>query len=176
MTRISNSILSYGAVALAAGALTLALPQAAHAVAAALVQVTNTAANPVINQNVDSPGRSPYVQSAACSSSSSNTCFATFPAVPANKRLVVQYIASSVNTPTPLLVADFVPPGGNVPVVHTLQSTDGQGNYYYVASQPCLYFLEAGQQPLFNMSAQAGGVESLNGNVTVTGYLVDLTE
>ncbi len=34
--------MSFGALALAAGALTLAVPRAAHAVAAALVQVTNT--------------------------------------------------------------------------------------------------------------------------------------
>lgn len=32
-------------------------PKAAHAVVAALVQVTNTSANPVPNQDVDNPGR-----------------------------------------------------------------------------------------------------------------------
>jgi hypothetical protein len=42
MIRIPKSVVSFGAVALVAGVLTLAVPRAAHAVAAALVQVTNT--------------------------------------------------------------------------------------------------------------------------------------
>jgi len=42
MTRISKSVVSFGTSILAAGVLTLAIPRAAHAVAAALVQVTNT--------------------------------------------------------------------------------------------------------------------------------------
>jgi hypothetical protein len=52
MIRSPKSVLSFGAIALAAGVLTLAVPQAAHAVAAALVQVTNTAASPAITQGV----------------------------------------------------------------------------------------------------------------------------
>src|SRR5580698_9383014 len=52
MFRISKSTLSWGGVAIAAILFTLAVPRAAHAVAAALVQVTNTAASPVINQSI----------------------------------------------------------------------------------------------------------------------------
>jgi hypothetical protein len=44
--------LTYGAAALAAGALILAAPRAAHAIAATLVQVTNTPASPVVAQDV----------------------------------------------------------------------------------------------------------------------------
>lgn len=51
MIRIPKSVVSFGALALAAGVLTLAVPRAAHAVAAALVEVTNTAANPAIIQD-----------------------------------------------------------------------------------------------------------------------------
>jgi hypothetical protein len=55
MTRLSKSVLSFVPVALAAGALTLAVPRAAHAVAAAvLVQVLNTSANPAITQSAPS--------------------------------------------------------------------------------------------------------------------------
>jgi len=54
MIKLPKSVLSFGAVALVASALTLAVPRAAHAVAAALVQVTNTAANPAITQSVPS--------------------------------------------------------------------------------------------------------------------------
>ena len=54
MVRIPKSMLSFGAFALAAGVLTLAVPRAAHAVAAALVQVSNTTENPAITQSVPS--------------------------------------------------------------------------------------------------------------------------
>lgn len=55
MTRLSKSILSFASVALTAGVLTLAVPRAAHAVAAAvLVQVLNTSANPAITQSAPS--------------------------------------------------------------------------------------------------------------------------
>ena len=43
---------TYGAAALAAGVLILALPRGAHAIAATLVQVTNTAAGPAVVQDV----------------------------------------------------------------------------------------------------------------------------
>jgi hypothetical protein len=52
MIRISKSTLSWGGVAIAAILFTLAVPRAAHAVAAALVQVTNTASSPVISQSI----------------------------------------------------------------------------------------------------------------------------
>ena len=54
MFKPSKSVLSFGAGALALGVLMLAAPRAAHAIAAALVQVTNTAANPAITQSVAS--------------------------------------------------------------------------------------------------------------------------
>jgi hypothetical protein len=46
-------VISYGAVALATAVLLLAAPRAAHAIAATLVQVTNTAANPAITQGTE---------------------------------------------------------------------------------------------------------------------------
>jgi hypothetical protein len=51
MIRLSKSVISFGAVALVACVATLAVPRAAAAVAAKLVQVTNTAANPAITQS-----------------------------------------------------------------------------------------------------------------------------
>ena len=50
MFRIPKSVLSSAAVVIAAGML-LVVPRAAHAVAATLVQVVNTAANPAITQD-----------------------------------------------------------------------------------------------------------------------------
>ena len=61
MIRIPKSVISFGALALAVGVLTLAVPRAAYAVAAALVQVTNTVttqdtsrqASQLVHLNVD---------------------------------------------------------------------------------------------------------------------------
>lgn len=51
MNRFRKVVFSLGAAAAALSALTLLTPRTAHAVAAALVQVTNTAANPAITQD-----------------------------------------------------------------------------------------------------------------------------
>jgi hypothetical protein len=53
MFRLSKSVLSFGAGAVAIGALILIAPRAAHAVAATLVQVTNTTASPAITQSTN---------------------------------------------------------------------------------------------------------------------------
>src|ERR1700722_9668466 len=52
MIRIPKLILSFGAFALAAGVLTLAVPRTAHALAAAMVQVANTPASPANTQDI----------------------------------------------------------------------------------------------------------------------------
>jgi hypothetical protein len=52
MIRLPKSALALAGVVLAVGALTLAVPRAAHAIAATLVQVANTASNPAVTQNV----------------------------------------------------------------------------------------------------------------------------
>jgi hypothetical protein len=51
MMRISKSVLAVGGVVLACGLFTVMNPRSVHAVAAALVQVTNTASNPVVTQS-----------------------------------------------------------------------------------------------------------------------------
>jgi len=52
MIRLSKSVLAVGAVVLAGSLITLMNPKAVHALAAALVQVTNTASNPAVTQSV----------------------------------------------------------------------------------------------------------------------------
>jgi len=54
MIRLPKSVLSFGAIAAAVGVFALTVPRAAHAVAAALVLVTNTTANPAITQSTTS--------------------------------------------------------------------------------------------------------------------------
>jgi hypothetical protein len=52
MIRLSKSVLAVGGVVLAGGLITVMNPRAVHAVSAALVQVTNTASNPVVAQGI----------------------------------------------------------------------------------------------------------------------------
>jgi hypothetical protein len=86
----------------AAGVLIFAAPRAAQAVAAVLVQVTNTAANPAITQDISrQAGQSVDLSCAltpasqfvsyinACSSVSPSSLFVPNYAVPANQSLVV---------------------------------------------------------------------------------------
>ena len=90
MIRIPKSIFSFGALAPAAGLLTLAVSPAAHAVATALVQVTNTPANPVPDRDVDAAGRHPFASSCSVGDGD-NEC--SLPTVPANTEYVIQTIA-----------------------------------------------------------------------------------
>jgi hypothetical protein len=52
MNNFSRLACSFGGTLLAAGVLTIAVPRAAHAVTSALVQITNTIANPAVTQDV----------------------------------------------------------------------------------------------------------------------------
>jgi hypothetical protein len=176
MFRPSRTILSFGAGALAVMALTLAGPKAAHAIAATLVQVTNTSSSPVINQDVDSPGRSPYTAFLPCYSQTTNSCTAFFPAVPAGMRLVVEFISSSVDTPTSLSNVDFYGNGAQASPLFTLQGNDAAGNKIYIANQPMLAYFEAGQTPSVAVFAQSANFEFVSGSVTLTGHLVNLSQ
>jgi len=85
-----------GAAALAITSNLLA-PKAAHAVAAALVQVVNTRSAPVPNQDVDQPGRHPFPL--YCQNCGINTCLT--PAVPANTEFVIQaFMWAGLRRPT----------------------------------------------------------------------------
>jgi len=99
MNVIRKVVAALGAIFLLALLLAALAPKATHAVAAALVQVTNTAANPVPNKDVDEPARHPF--SASCTGdfatalSFSATC--NIP-VPAGEEVVLQSESFSSTT------------------------------------------------------------------------------
>jgi hypothetical protein len=105
--------LSMGIAGLTVAALLLVLvaPKAAHAGVAALVQVANTAANPV---PVFGAGRSAY-QSSQQLQGCSGSCTANFPAVPSGFRLVIENVSGT----TVLATSATAPPTG---VLGTSQS------------------------------------------------------
>lgn len=98
MIRISRSVLAVGGTVLAAGLIAFTNPKAVHAVAAALVQVTNTAANPVVTQSIGQQAAQSVVLNCASSDASGiGACYSlsngwrgsTAYVVPANQSLVV---------------------------------------------------------------------------------------
>jgi hypothetical protein len=87
--------LTYGSAVLAAVALLLAAPRAMHAVAATLVQVTNTTAEPVPAKDVDNPARHPFA--ATCTGQGQGeegpaSCN-PLPAPPAGAETVIQSVS-----------------------------------------------------------------------------------
>lgn len=103
--RISRSVMAVGGVVLAAGLIGFTNPKAVHAITAALVQVTNTASNPVVTQGtnlqasqivyLECQNSSPYYP-LACSLISMNAAgtnpVTTFPGVPAGQSLIINSV------------------------------------------------------------------------------------
>src|ERR1022692_2551234 len=97
-------------------------------------------------KNIDERGRNPYIQHLGCFSNGTQSCTAFFPTVPANKRLVIEHVDGTVQTPDTLFYVSFA---GNSAITQfaffPLQSTDPSNFKTYVASQPFLTYAEAGQ-------------------------------
>jgi hypothetical protein len=91
-------------------------------------------------------------------------------------RLVVRFISARVDTPTSLSNVDFYGNGAQASPLYTMQGNDSAGNKIYIANQPLLVYFEAGQTPSIVMFAQAGNFEFVSGSVTLTGYLVNLSQ
>jgi hypothetical protein len=128
-----------------------------------------------ITQNIDERGRNPYLQQSACSQDSIE-CTITFPAVPANTRLVVEHVNVIVNSATPLAAVYIYQPEYAMSPLLTLQGKDGSGNNIYVANQPFLTYYSAGQTPIASVDAQfaQSGGYYVGAVITLTGYLVNL--
>jgi hypothetical protein len=154
-----------------AGALALAAALGKFYAVPVLAQVRSA-----LVKNVDERGRSPYGQTAACNTTGSTVCAAIFPAIPANKRVVIEHVNGYVRTPGNLLFLAVL--DGNNPLVHYIffqvQGTDQSNNSIYIANQPTLTYFEAGQTPNFVVNINSAA--AISGQLTITGYLVDLTQ
>jgi hypothetical protein len=131
-------------------------------------------------QNIDEPGRSPYTLEIDCDTSGNtitNICFGTSrTAVPANKRFVVQYVNGTVSISNGGLFADgflFVNNGSTLYLDEHLVGNAG-GFSTYTINMPVVAYFEAGQTPSGEIFGTAGNAP--NAVVTLTGYLIDLTE
>lgn len=93
-----NLLMGLGAVVLAAMLLVVAAPKAVHATVAALVQVVNTASNPVPTLEADAA--TAFVVTAFCNFGAppGNDCGSALYSVPGGKTAVLESFSSSCNT------------------------------------------------------------------------------
>jgi hypothetical protein len=119
MNVIRKAVTALGGIFLAALLIAALAPKATRGVAAALVQVTNTAANPVLNQDVDDRDRAP-IEFLSCQAFSTVgvegfQCTPSF-TVPADQRFVIDQIDGNCQTPAGSAVSNpvlFLTTGGS---------------------------------------------------------------
>lgn len=163
-------IQSAGALAVI-GVLALVTPRAAHGLAAALVQVTNTAADPVINQDRDNPARNYYQQ--WVQDYCVEICNLTFPPVPAGQLLVIQNISAQILSTAPVTQLIFQDFNANAaptiyPAVTTLPGFSGT----YLINTPTLAYFAAGSVPGIILANNDTQGTNLFLQANISGYTV----
>jgi hypothetical protein len=132
-------------------------------------------------KNIDERGRAPYIVSATCFSRPfSGVCMASFPAVPANRRLVVEYVNGQLDADHGLFSSAYlsVPSASSFPIrlASHVESFDDFRDLYSI-SMPVVFYYEAGQMPVVSVQATVLAENPLRGgSFTLSGYLVDLTQ
>ena len=141
----------------------------------AVVSLAGALARPAIAQiraavvkNIDEKGRIAYQASVPCiPDPPSPACNAVFPVVPANKRLVIEYVNG-----------DFFKGPNLTPGAALTNTTTGTGyaipTFFrfaenYGISAPVLMFVDAGQQVSLRLFGPSGSGH-------IAGYVVDLTQ
>jgi hypothetical protein len=142
----------------------------ARAASATNVNVVNPAAEPALTRNVDDPGRIAYQSTAVCVLGG-NFCTFDFPAVPKNRRLVVEHVSVSlVGNPTGPTGAQVNLSGGaNQAATLLLAPPSFLGASQF--DQPVLQYFDAGSAPF--LFATADVTLSSVSIATLSGYLLD---
>lgn len=149
-----------------------AVPAIAQAVRAAAVK------------SVDEKGRTPYFSRVQCQPvPATGVCYAIFPQVPSNKRLVVEYAAASDLAFSAVKDVILGQDAGSLLSgkawarlpVHYQGQYSAAGNGYYVASEKVLIYYEEQVPPSITIVENNA---SFNGTAaaTISGYLVDLNQ
>lgn len=176
-------IFTYGAVVLGTTVLFFATPRAVHAIAATLVQVTNTTANPVPNLDAERIARVRYEstqqpQGTCPIGNGPQQCSFVFTAPPSGYRLIVENVSGSITlaagaTSPPVAVLSDFENSQNRLTVWSYAGILGQpvnGVIQSAFNQPALAIFDAGDNaPAMTVTAnwQAG----IGQFMTLTGYL-----
>lgn len=147
------------------------------AASAALAQT-----RPALVRSVDEPARVPYGGTMVPSCTFSNQCSATYPTVPAGKRLrvteIAAYVRSNTSSGSHLLALHRNDMSGVNAVYLTMMPPMNAAYYGPVASttQAVDVIYEAGEVPIVELGLGAGfgGITGANARLTLTGYLVDV--
>jgi len=179
MKVINKRIVQAGAALGVVATLALVTPRAAHAVAAALVQVTNTSANPVPNQDVDAPGR--HLYQSICTTTTGDSLGKQFvcilSAVPANTELVIQTVSILAETPNPPAIGQLATTVRGVQAVVAFPVVNSGltefGTMIGTATQPLTLYADPGTQPQCSVVvASAPAIPAMT--CSVIGYTVSL--
>jgi hypothetical protein len=177
MKFVQKLLMGIGGLAAAAALLTLVSPKA-HAIAATLVEVTNTRSAPVPNQDVDAPARHPFA--ATCSFVNTiqglSGCF--LPAPPTNTELVIQTVyffmdTGSSTTPAPLSVASLTLSTAGTGFVIQLPVVNA-GGQLGTAIQSLTTYVDPGNDLFCSLHLGPMVPSSTEVTCTITGYKVSL--
>jgi hypothetical protein len=170
-------LISIGATALVVSLLILITPKAAHALVAALVQVTNTTANPAITSDADEATRIPYQskQTWTISMAGVTEVVTQTATVPAGYRLVITNVsfnafAESGNPVPSATISSNFAPDSLFPSFTGVYTGPAQG--HAIGNQNLIRYIGAGDSP--NVSLIYDAAVNISGQfniVTVTGYL-----
>lgn len=125
--KFAKSILmGTGSLVLAGLLLTLLVPKAAHAIAATLVQVANTSANPIPNRDQDNPAQQPFQWLTQPAARNGQTRAETDFTVPIGKRLVLEYISAEIPEGSGNVTVETTV-GGNLAAWYFIQGSSTRG-------------------------------------------------
>ena len=132
------------------------------------VQLANTT-TPLLVKSVDEPGRVPYNHTVEIAEANSGctTFFCdsrfTFPAVPANKRLVIQHVSANLRlfsggVASQAYLGPGTPPGsfGHMPPLTLQDSFAGRDDW--ITSQQVTFYVEPLQQPTIDVFGDGGHI------------------
>ncbi|HTO69735.1 MAG TPA: hypothetical protein VMR31_07725 [Myxococcota bacterium] len=165
-----------------AGLLTASLATGtAQSAVASLVQIVNTAANPVPSQDVDNPARQPvsFETSVSVSANAMNGYAFQAYQVPAGKQLVIDYVSmnSEVQTAEQVFSISFQEEGITnlifVPVSNVASFAANPSLHGVVAGQAVAMYVRAGDYLDVGVTTNAGA-PGANVFVSWTGHLVNL--
>jgi hypothetical protein len=154
-------------------AISLAILLSTAFAAAQMPQSAATIALPTVN--IDEPGRIPY-QAVALGKCNGTVCSATFNAIPAGHRLVIQHVAGDMTT------LDPVPDGTRVLVGVTNKvqfmsfpvSPFIPGVFLGAFDQPVQFYVDSGQTPMVEIHIGVSQLDTFD--PTLIGYELDCSK
>ncbi len=153
-----------------------ALPAVA---ALAMATAAQAQVRPALVRSVDEPARVPYTQRVAPTCSFTNQCTASFPVVPAGKRLRITNVqALFFNANFTAFLGVHAGPAAQLAVAFPINPISGffYGNLL-TTSQPVDLTYEAGESPVLEVGCSTANTFTVDSRnlLGVSGYLVDTT-